>query len=422
MSRAGWSALFKPKSTEGKRIRIHLLELLGAGLVAFFLTLIDAGQIRFLKPFAAPTFIIATNFTEATKMLPDHEVFLENHFGNHKTHILLIGSCELESVWTTSIEKVDARFSIASYLQRDFLEDGKTHVRVINASLPLMVTGNNLHLFLRFLEDPRYPIFIWHNEFNSTDIKKNRLRPDPFLFQKLSSLRHRFPAIHEIDETLAADFKQPAGTSPRVVEPDPPVRSETTSWADLVNAFADTFRVEAHHGRFSTMQDALERHTRFLRGFDNRLPELLNLSVRPPTDGLDPIDWGPDIQQWYGPRYAVSEESRLGAGVDLNQDNTRTLRLMGKLADHFHKRLYVYFGPEGRAANQVDSVYTRLYKNPILAAIKGLPAVRVMDFTDLEVTEGVDLFNNVNVSYRGSEKVAKKMFEILRHDNDFPIL
>jgi len=162
------------------------------------------------------------------------------------------------------------------------------------------------------------------------------------------------------------------------------------------------------------VQELVEGNTRYLRDLQNRLPQYWNLPLAEKTEAFIP---GARLKR--GPLYdTVYWRQTPTGGNECVRDNIATLRVMGKLAAYYHKKIYVYFGPEGRPANQKDAGYTLQYKLPIMNAVKDLPSIRILDLTSLPLDEDRDLYNFVNLTYAGNSRVADKMFDFIRRHAD----
>lgn len=403
-------------SLRTSHVAANLVILLISPAIAFMLACMDGGRVGFFKKFTAPEWVVSG------EDLIKHEAFQPDYIGYEKNQIILTGSCELLSIWATR-ERVDNRFSIARQLESEFYARGIDAVRVLNLSLPIFTTTHNLHIFLRFLDNPRYKVFIWHNDFNTQRLADNQMMPDDFIFASLVKLKKDCPDIPEINQMLHSRYN---GRS-QIIEPQSsslPVQ-KSSDFDCIRQVFVNLGSDLTMNMKFmfenwrkpEAIQDRLKSNSLYLREFQRRLPEYLGFAAPLPS----PIDLGPVMSEKYPPEfwrlYRIRQAIKNVPGKTLQQDNILSLRLMGKLAQRFHKRIYVYFGPEGGVRQQEGNVYTEKYKMPIINALKDLPAVHIIDLTGLDVKQGSDAWSSANLSYLGNEKVAKKIFEVL-HQNE----
>src|SRR5262249_37099046 len=142
----------------------------------------------------------APRFIANSSELSDHYAFIEDT-DPQKRFVVMSGSCEMLSVWPgRGIMREDA--SIPKQVELHIQRNGLPHVTVLNLATTGYAATRNLHMFLRFLEDSRYPMFVWQNDICTVDIKKNRILPDAYIHSRLYALSHTNKDIPEIQTLL----------------------------------------------------------------------------------------------------------------------------------------------------------------------------------------------------------------------------
>lgn len=382
------------------------LELILGAIVALLLLLLDGNTIAFIRNPLAP------EFTVSHGAIGKNAAFIEDHNLQHR-YIIMSGDCEFDDREPPPPNRFDPRVGVSYQLRQDFIRQGLENVHVFNLSAGGVGPTWNLHMFLRFLEDPRFRIFIWQCDFNTKNPRKNKLIFDDYVRNRLYFCKKRFPNIPEIDALLQK--LPPYGKDEAVgaVRPEPEFVSDKTSAAEIWQGI-----------RLSLKELGAERirqNTAYLREIEKCgqyqfMPYRIKLHA--PLVGNDPR---------YGYEYTNTLAIQQVSGPQACEDIALTLRIIGKLANAYGKKVFVLFGLGALPCNQEEDVYTRKFKIPIMASVGDLPAVKIIDLSNFK-WKPQDLWGKtphalMHVTQTGSEKYAAAAYSgdvgaVFRRDVD----
>lgn len=362
-----------------------------------------------------------------------HEAFLKDHIGHEKIHLAILGSCELESsgcahgVFAT-------KCTIAKNLEDLFYQAGYRNIRVMNLAIAGAETSRNLYSFLTLLDDPSYKAFIWEDELYTNVSKQTNesIITHPYrevlensdydshfflppIYQRLQDLSQKYPEMHEITRMLKRiELEHQQFSAVYSFDLNGPQRLGRPR-LDFQQEFKSEWKIlepgNFLHAFDADFQNHLSDNTRFLRDIQRRLPELLEVKKIPADfSEIDRKTLLTKEANWHTKYYREIPWLHSEPPEIYNQDRILAFQLAARLAELYHKRLYLYFGPEGGLC-QEDHVYTNYYKNIMLKASEGYSSVKIIDLTGVPLDWGVDTFTCVNTTYLGSQKVAMALFQ-----------
>jgi len=352
-----------------------------------------------------------------------HEAFVVNHLGYEKNKIVLTGSCQLEALWCTK-DVLKTECSIAHLLEQNLLRKS-IPVRVMNLSIGIQATGHNLNVFLRFLEDSRYKVFVWHNEFPSTlqgnsifGLPKKELASFlPYIYKKTNKLIEYHPEIEEL-YTLSSRIKN---VFPNINKMENQYFPENKM--NLMNSFIHNIKFLFKDSLMLNEEEVIQRvrrNTSYLRFLIKRIasikaqisPQIVYSKFEKELNSLP-------VKQYDKIFYNSNDGSVSHKSSIIHYDNILSLKLMDKLAGLYNKKIYVYIGPEAQC--QENEYFTNNYYNPISHVVSKLKHTELLDLSNFGIIPQKESFNCVNMTYLGNKKIAEKMSEIFKN-NDRNIL
>lgn len=392
------------------------IQLILIGVMAILVLFIDGKNFSFIKKFTAHYSV--SQFDEVR----DHEILQRNHIGHDKNKIVLLGSCMLGTAHCVSDRRNNDTFqecTVSELLEQKLIRHDIKNWRVANLSLPAFTIGHSLNIFLQTLEDPKFKTFIWQNDYKDDDsifsLKEDEVMSYlPFIYQKLLLLKDKYPEIQEI-KTLLTQIK---GKYPHL---EIPKENFLNHWVDgNQSVMAGTWNnikeviSEIKHKNISGVARVLNQNTNYLRAMQSQLYKVFDLTV--PESYYD--DYLPQIkssQKAYTPEYYQYKEER--PQHQTQEGQILPLRIMGKLAEIYHKKIYFYIGPSTQC--QKEHFLDDNFINPIKNGIQDLKAFHIMDMKRLKMEPRVDSFNCINFSILGKRKASEEIYRQMLENGDF---
>ena len=384
-------------------------------VVCVFLLISINGNKLVIEQFSPLAKYFSRNYVDNLQDVLAHEAFVEDHIGQEKNKIVLTGSCQLEALWCTQ-DILKTQCSIASLLEQS-LSTKRLPVRVMNLSVGTQVVGHNLHVFLRFLEDPSYKIFIWHNEFGPTPLSNSMFdhtKGDlashlPYIYNKLGALITKHPNISElIDLYQRIEKNIPDIKNMEVMYlPESKMNILDSIMYNMKYIFSNIIELNKEN-----ILQRVRRNTGYLRSIKKRV-EASKAQISPKisygkyVDELNDLD----IKPYKSVFYTQQSDVMVSKISELHHDNVISLKIMNKLAALYNKKIYVYIGPEAQC--QSNNYFTNNYYKPITDIVSSLTHVELLDLSDMEIVPQRESFNCINMTYLGNKKIANKMSEVL---------
>lgn len=387
--------------------------------IAFLFIVMDGHSIPSLAP--SGKFSI-----HSLEMVKDHEIFMPNHVGKYKPKIIMSSSCMIWALHCT-MEDESHECTVPGMLEQEFYRNNYSNVRIANVGLPEWVAGHNLNVFFQILEDPNSSVYIWHNDFRANDsifkLKKEAVMTYlPFIYSALKRLRMKHPDIEEIDY-LYREIKQ---RYPSLNAEEIPTYLESNRLAmnqagisTFIQGTTHNIKLALHYIKdfqIHPLLTYLKKNTNYFRMLRADLENSMGITT--PIESFHPYIEKLRSSNVKYIRYEYYEKAKLFKGIKYNEKQygqALTLRIIGKLAALYNKKVYLLFDPAGRC--QKNGSYDEEYKKPLISAVKDLSSVTVLDLTDIEMEKGIDTQNCINYLYPGKLKIVKRLFKDI-HDKE----
>ncbi|MBT4764794.1 hypothetical protein HOO14_07350 [bacterium] len=364
---------------------------------------------------------LSRTYVDGLSTVLEHEAFTNSNIKSKNNKVILTGSCQLKSLWCTK-DVIKTQCSIASLLEQSLVRDNLP-VSVMNLSVSTNVVGHNLHIFLRFLNNPKYKIFVWHNEAGPTVLSNslfNHSNKDiasflPYIYNQLGFLMKKHADIDELF-ILNKRIKENFENIHELEETYLPERDMGAMESVIYNAkytFGNIIDLNISEVIFH-----IRKNTEYLRSFKKRI-DSIKARISPKTSyvkyeqELQGLDVKPYEKMFYtGGNVPLSNDK-------LHYDNILILKIIDKLAGLYKKKVYFYIGPEAQCQN--DNHFTKTYYNPMIELLSTLSNIKLMDLSGMEITPQRESFNCINMTYLGNKKIANKIYEIFTN-KDMEIL
>lgn len=383
--------------------------------IAFGVLVFNGKDIKFLRKFTA---VYSTfDFTQVR----DHEILQDNHIGSNKDKIVLLGSCMLGTIHCVMDQRPNDTFqecAISDLLEQKLIKNSNSNWRVANLSITSFTLGHSLNVFLQKLNDPKFKVFIWENDFQPSDsvlslIDRDLLTFLPYLLVELRKLKLTNPDIGEINE-LIQDIEN---KFPNLVIPKDEFLNHWNSQnkSVLAGSISNLSQSLKMIGRlqFRDLARELNSNTSYLRLIQANMYRLLGISL--PDDYYNKFIQKIKLSNVpYSPHFYKEDDYK---NKNFNQDKQiLVLRIMGKLAKKYNKKIYIFWGPS--TACEKDEFITRNFVEPITKGLIEIPGISYINLKNLKMDQKIDSFNCINYTLLGKMKISDKIYENLVRNGD----